>query len=199
MLAGSSSARPAFSEAASGMARMPTRMPTKPPARLSSAASSRNCSTTSCWRAHCHAHADLPRSLRHADQHHVHDAEAADDQRHDSQRSQQHGEGAGRILLDAQNVLLGGQPEVVKPLAVVPLLDAMPQPQMRRNLGLGFVHARLIGHTRSDLDPRIVLEEVLHRSADGQVEGLVWFRACAPARPPSPTRRSRRSPHTACG
>lgn len=90
----------------------------------------------------------------------------ADDQRHDRQCRQQHGEGARRVLLNALNVLLGGQAEVIAPLAVSALLDAVPHPQVRRDLRFGLLHAPFVGHVCGDLDPRLVLEESLHGGAD---------------------------------
>ena len=61
----------------------PTTMPTTPPARLSATASIRNCRIdVARARADRQAEADLARPLGHRQQHDVHDADAADEQRH---------------------------------------------------------------------------------------------------------------------
>ncbi len=60
------------------------------------------------WRsAHRLADADLPRPLGHADQHDVHDADAAHDQRHPGHPGQQVSEGGRRRFLGLDDALLG--------------------------------------------------------------------------------------------
>ena len=99
--------RPVAASARSATAAItPRMMPATPPARLIATASTRNCRITSrAARADGQAQADLARPLGHRQQRDVHDADAADQQRHRGHRRQQPAhrpartfEGAGELL-----------------------------------------------------------------------------------------------------
>ena len=61
---------------------IPRTMPMTPPIKVSAIASMRNCRLMSALlRADGFAQADLARALRHGREHHVHDADAADEKR----------------------------------------------------------------------------------------------------------------------
>ena len=53
-----------------------------------------------------HANADLARSLRHADEHDVHDADAADEQRHGGDHEQQIAQDSHRLRLRLRDLFL---------------------------------------------------------------------------------------------
>ena len=73
---------PAVVEMTKDAAR-PAAIPITPPNRLSATASARNCNCTSVFgRADRDAQTDLARSFRHGDEHDIHDAETADEERH---------------------------------------------------------------------------------------------------------------------
>ena len=99
----------------------PSAMPIAPPASDSTIASTRNCSSTSTVaRADRQAQADLARPLGHRHQHDVHDADAADEQRHRGDARQQVGHRRRGRRQHARHLLERPHHEVV----VVAGLDA---------------------------------------------------------------------------
>ena len=91
----------------------PTATPTNPPARLRMMASIRNWIRTSAGaRAQRLAQTDLARAFGDRDQHDVHDADAADEQRDARHPGQQVTEGGGGGFLCGDDVLLGLHGEI---------------------------------------------------------------------------------------
>ena len=78
--------------AMSRVAPTPSSTPTSPPSRLSVIASMRNWMRMSGLGAHRDPDADLPGPLGDTDQHDVHDADAADEQREPGDGPQQEGD-----------------------------------------------------------------------------------------------------------
>ena len=98
----------------SSEARTPRAMPMRPPKMLRATASARNWSRiSSTARADGEADADLAGALGDADEHDVHDADAADEQRNAGDGAEQHGHDFGGLRGDFGDFLLGADEEVV--------------------------------------------------------------------------------------
>ena len=112
-------------------------MPMTPPISESVTASTRNCVRMSRPRApDRHAQADLARPLRHRDQHDVHDADAAHEQRDGRDGGQQQGQHLRGRLLRLEHLGEVADPEVV----VLVRLQAVALAQELADLVLGLPH-----------------------------------------------------------
>src|SRR5437867_1353009 len=85
---------------------------------------------------HCHPQPNLPSSLRHGNQHDVHDPDASDEERDRGDGGQEHGQNPRRLFLGLQDFREVAQPEVVG----VRRLEAMALTKEGSDLLLGFFH-----------------------------------------------------------
>ncbi len=101
-----------------------------------------------------HADADLARPLGHRDEHDVHHADAADEQRQEGDADHHHVEAAGDLVVEPEQGLVGHRREVVV------LVRAQPAPRAQHGADLVDGGAHLLGRARHGVEQDLVaLEE----------------------------------------